>query len=363
MAKHLEEIYNICLERIDQGESIESCLLDYPAVASELVILLRTSLNIRWRTSLVEPRPEFKRKARVEFVRTLADKGLNAHYEAMQKRYSKRPSFLGLQRAWAPALATLAVILILGSAGSVTAAVAGNAMPDQPLYPVKLFTEDVKLTFSYTDTDKALVNMQIAETRSEEIQAMASQGKTDQVILTTQKLMTSLENTATAVNRIIQSQSGTTAMLATAPAAPQNESGGMMLPPSPGQPEEQPLTGAGSEDLPHTDTPSTTAIDDSYRSSDTATATGKDKTKGDKTISGNAKLKQSLQSSINRNIDTLEQALKNAPESARSAIEKAIERTKNQQEKIAEELPDNGHDNGNNSSAQGQHGQAGQSGK
>jgi hypothetical protein len=359
MAKHLEEIYNICLDRIDRGESIESCLLDYPEIASELQILLRTSRNIRWRTHLVGPRPEFKRRARAEFVRTLANEGLNAHYEAMRKRYSKRPSFLGLQRAWAPALATLAMILILGSAGSVTATAAGNAMPDQPLYPVKLFTEEVRLTFSYSDTDKALANMRIAETRSEEIEAMASQGKTDQVILTTQKLMTSLENTDTAINRILQSQANVT-MLATAPAAPQNDSGSMVLPPPASQPEEQPVTGAESKEPQHTDTPGTAAIDDSYRSTDTATASGKDKTHSDKTTSGNAKLKQSLQSSINRNIDVLEQALKNAPESARSAIERAIERTRSQQEKIAEELPNNGHDNLNNSPAQSKHGQEGQ---
>ena len=362
MAKHLEEIYNLCLERIDRGESIESCLLDYPEVASELQILLRTSLNIKWRTSLVEPRPEFKRRARAEFVRTLANEGLNAHYEAMRKRYGKRPSFLGLQRAWAPALATLAVILILGSAGSVTAAAAGNAMPDQPLYSVKLFTEEVRLTFSYTDTDQALVNMQIAETRSEEIQAMASQGKTDQVILTTQKLMTSLENTDTAINRILQSQANVT-VLATAPAVPQNDSGSMVLPPSAVQPAEQPLTGAESKDLQYTDTPGIAATDNSSRSSGTATASGKEKPNGYKTTLDNARLKQSLQSSINRNIDILEQALQDAPESARSAIEKAIERTRSQQEKIAEELPNNGHDNGNNNPALGKHGQAGQSGK
>ena len=63
MAKKLENIFNECLERILQGESLESCLASYPKEAAQLEPLLRTALGFSWRASSVQARPEFKARA------------------------------------------------------------------------------------------------------------------------------------------------------------------------------------------------------------------------------------------------------------------------------------------------------------
>jgi hypothetical protein len=153
MNRQLEEIFNECVERLHQGDSIENCLLSYPEFATELETLLRTALNVNWRGSMVQPRPQFKALARSQFI--------NAQYATAQAKQA-RPTFFSLQRAWAPALA-MVLLLIFSSVG--TAAAASNAMPDQPLYPVKLATEQVRLTLAFSDKAKAELNVQLVEVR------------------------------------------------------------------------------------------------------------------------------------------------------------------------------------------------------
>ena len=85
MSKKLEEIFDECLERLQQGDSIENCLMQYPEVAAELEILLRTAVNVNWRSSLVRPRPEFKAYARAQFI------GMQ-HAAAQKKQPSHRPT-------------------------------------------------------------------------------------------------------------------------------------------------------------------------------------------------------------------------------------------------------------------------------
>jgi hypothetical protein len=123
MSRQIEEIFNECVERLRQGDSIENCLISYPEVASELELLLRTAMNVNWRASMVQPRPEFKYQARYRFI--------NAQYAAAQEEEARaRPTLFSLQRAWVPALG-LVLLLIFSSVG--TAAAAANSMPDEPL--------------------------------------------------------------------------------------------------------------------------------------------------------------------------------------------------------------------------------------
>ena len=61
-------------------------------------------------------------------------------------------------------------------------------MPDSPLYPVKLATEQVQLMLTPSQIDKARLCARLADRRVEEIIYMANKGDAQQVELITQRL-------------------------------------------------------------------------------------------------------------------------------------------------------------------------------
>lgn len=70
----------------------------------------------------------------------------------------------------------LAASLFLG--GSVTVAAAQDDLPNQPLYQVKLWTEDAALTLAGTPQKQATVLINMAQRRVEEMAALAEKGVT-----------------------------------------------------------------------------------------------------------------------------------------------------------------------------------------
>ena len=132
--KEFDNILDECLERIlTRGETIEQCLESYPEQSAELEPLLQTALLTK-RASAIEPRPEFRERARYQ---------LRSALQEMEENRERRPFFFGWQPRWATAVIGLLVFL-MASGGTVAAA--NNSMPDEPLYPVKLATETVRLT-------------------------------------------------------------------------------------------------------------------------------------------------------------------------------------------------------------------------
>ena len=171
--KEFNNVLDECLERLlVKGETLEQCLRSYPEYAAELEPLLQTALATK-QALIIQPRPEFKTKARYQFRL------------ALQEVKPKRRFFLGWQPRWATAVATILVLLLAGS-GTVVAA--GNSMPDNPLYPVKLATEQVRLTLTRSNMGKAELYAKLADKRVAEIIYMADKGDARQVEVTTQRL-------------------------------------------------------------------------------------------------------------------------------------------------------------------------------
>lgn len=168
-----ENILEECLERLVKGETLEQCLQRYPEQAAQLEPLLQTAQAVR-KASAILPRSEFKARARYEFR------------SALQATVTKRrlPLF-GLRPRWAMALMIIAILLV---AGGGTAAAASNSMPDSPLYPVKLATEQVRLTLTPSDMGKARLCAMLADRRVAEIIYMASKGNARQVEVIAQRL-------------------------------------------------------------------------------------------------------------------------------------------------------------------------------
>jgi hypothetical protein len=177
-SKEFDNILNDCLERLLlQGESLEQCLDRYPAQAAELKPLLKTALAAK-EAAEIKPSPDFRARASYQFR------------AALQERAAKwRPSW-----GWFPRWATvLAVVLVLVLAGGSTVFATGSSMPDSPLYPVKLATEQVQYTLTPSKLGKARLCAELADKRVAEITYMADKGDAEQVELITQRLEDKLD--------------------------------------------------------------------------------------------------------------------------------------------------------------------------
>jgi len=181
-SRKFDNILNECLERLlVKGETIEQCLRSYPEQAGELEPLLQTALATK-QASAIQPRPEFRAKARYQFRLALQ--------EIEQKR---RLPFFGWQPRWAT---VVAIVLVLLLAGGSTVAAAGNSMPDEPLYQVKLATEQVQLALTPSALGKAELYAKLADKRVAEIVYAANKGKPEQVERVTQRLNSYLARVA-----------------------------------------------------------------------------------------------------------------------------------------------------------------------
>ncbi|TET16523.1 MAG: hypothetical protein E3J75_04920 [Dehalococcoidia bacterium] len=167
-----ENILDECLERLAKGEGVEQCLQSYPEQAAQLEPLLRTAQVVR-KASAILPRSEFKARARYEFR------------SAIQTATKRRLPLFGLRPRRVMAVMIVSILLL---AGGGTAAAASNSMPDSPLYPVKLATEQVQLTLTPSDMGKARLCAMLADRRVAEIIYMASKGNAQQVDVVAQRL-------------------------------------------------------------------------------------------------------------------------------------------------------------------------------
>jgi hypothetical protein len=110
MANEFDRILDECIDRINSGEDLESCLGDYPQHANEL----RLSLNAMMHTKSVYSftlSDSARAEARQRFNTVLR--------ERRQRREERQPlsaRFLGLSRVWATAVAVI-VIAVAGYFG------------------------------------------------------------------------------------------------------------------------------------------------------------------------------------------------------------------------------------------------------
>ena len=198
--KEFNNIFDECLERIVvDGETLEQCLKRYPEQAAELKPLLETVLAVK-EASAVEPRPEFKARARYRFRSALQEKAA-----------PKRRPFFGWVPRWATALAIVLVVLM---AGGGTVAAASNSMPDSILYPVKLATENVQLALTTSELGRARLCAGFADRRVAEIIYMADRGDARRVEEITGRLDDRLETLVVLVLELeADDENGAEAML------------------------------------------------------------------------------------------------------------------------------------------------------
>ena len=182
--KQFNTILDECLERILVGdETVAQCLERYPEYAAELEPLLQTAVMANQAVD-IQPSPEFKARARFE-LRT----------EMARADEKSRRSFFAWQPRWAVAVITVVVVVLLGG-GTVYAASSDNTIPGNPLYAVKLATENVRLAFSSSDAAKVQVYDTLVDRRMAEIERLIERGKAELAQRTLNRLRLYLEKMA-----------------------------------------------------------------------------------------------------------------------------------------------------------------------
>jgi hypothetical protein len=362
MDKKLEKIFNECIDRLLQGETIDDCLKSHPQLADELEPLLLTAIDISWKATKIEPRPEFKSMARARIQSAFIY--AQQHKQQKQQKQPKYSGFFSLQRAWVPALSAVLVI-VLSSAGTVAAS--SNALPDETLYPVKEATENTRLAFTFSDAGKAKFYVQLVETRSQEIVEMAIQGKTEIIVEVTEKLTDHLEEADLAIKRVEASAIAKIKpkSIIVVPATPESDSKLPEQPPKPAVAPDKPTSSPAAgktEDSKVLEKPPTREVTPDK----SATPPAIDKTeeppktgissveptpqpgdgvtpKIDKVIVPEAEiLRRKLKESLSQNLQLLQDALDKTPEQSKVALFKAIETSNKTRIQMQQEIGENG---------------------
>jgi len=199
------DVLDECLDRmLVNGDTVEQCLQDYPEQTDELKPLLEAAL-VAQEISTIQPRPEFKARARYEFR--------SAIYEMTERK--SRPAVGWFPRV-STVLATFAAVLLMGGS---TVIAANYSMPDSPLYQVKLTTEQMQLMLTPSDIDKANLCASFSDRRVTEIIYMANKGDAQQVELVTAHLDENLDLLASLATATKEGTNDDRALLTLAPSA------------------------------------------------------------------------------------------------------------------------------------------------
>jgi len=107
MTDDFEKILDNCIDRLNRGESLDSCLADYPVYAEQLIPLLQAMLTAQEAYSFV-PSPDAKR----------ANKGhFNAALEDLVRKREERKQWFAWLQGWSRVWVSVAVILIIAVIG------------------------------------------------------------------------------------------------------------------------------------------------------------------------------------------------------------------------------------------------------
>jgi hypothetical protein len=168
-----DEILAQCLEAIENGMSIEECLVQFPDQSEELLPLLEMTQAIRSDASQVAVRAQFRRSAQSQLLARLPERRVTFWSSI---RHTIQSAFNPPARRYPAVWAVLiAVAIIVFSGGGVVYA-SSNALPGDALYGVKAAVESTLLFIASDDLDMHL-HSYFANRRLDEMEALAAMGR------------------------------------------------------------------------------------------------------------------------------------------------------------------------------------------
>jgi len=172
--RRYQSILAECIDAMYLGASVEDCLERYPQQAEKLRPALMLAERVS-QTPLAKARPQAQEQGWKRVEKRLAE------LQTGKPSITLVPSVIrgggGFSMGWLKPVALSAVaVLAVASAGGGTVLAAQSAMPDSPLYRVKLAGEDVRIWFISDDAHKANVLLDQSRQRMEEINETVKNG-------------------------------------------------------------------------------------------------------------------------------------------------------------------------------------------
>lgn len=164
MGSRMEKIFAICLEKIEEGISVDEVLEEYPEYREGLKELLTIAKDIE-----NAPLPRLRDEAvasclvKVHDALQLQKKPV---WRARLPRLQWSRLFYFPSPAWVKALAFVLVAILI-SWGAVN--LSADSLPGEPLYPIKLTTEKVRCFLTIEPEGKAKLRLAYSEERAQEL--------------------------------------------------------------------------------------------------------------------------------------------------------------------------------------------------
>ena len=178
MNPNLFDALEICLQALDQGADLESCLVRFPELAADLRPILTAAVQARSVSAAPVP---------VDVVQRGRARVLQAAAEMREQKkvvpalpFWRRKGFFGARFArLAVSSAAMIVFLLSGGTGLVNAS--SSALPGDHLYPVKRSWEGVRLMFVFDKQAKDTLEQEFDHKRVQEIEELYSEKRIAQV--------------------------------------------------------------------------------------------------------------------------------------------------------------------------------------
>ena len=175
MSEAIAEILAKCLERMEAGASLESCLADFPGQAAELEPLLQMTQQMKHLTN-VGPRRTFARSARLHLENQLVISGKVVTSKRLNRHTRQQPKLLPQSRFSMSMLQIfIAAVLALAATTGAAAYAANASNPGDVLHGLDLAMENVQLNLTPDVSSKVQLRLEFASERLAEAQAAFSE--------------------------------------------------------------------------------------------------------------------------------------------------------------------------------------------
>jgi hypothetical protein len=176
MTDTMYDALEVCLQALERGASLESCLARFPALADELRPILETAVQARAQAIRDVP-AEAMRRGRARVLQHAAE--LCERNQAIVVPFWRKPWQAG--RAFRLLATSLTAVVFLFSGGTGLVFASSNSLPGDNLYPVKRSWEDVQLAFIFDPKAKSEREMEFEHERVHEIQGLFSESRKTRV--------------------------------------------------------------------------------------------------------------------------------------------------------------------------------------
>ncbi len=173
----LEQAFNECVELLLAGRPLDAYLRAHPEYTSDLVSLLDPVDAVRMRRAVPARSPQVAAMSRQRFldaVRDLtAERASPGIVELLVGWWSAFiRSFSGPGKVRYATVAALLLVALLGFSATRVVTVSATALPGEPLYPVKLVSEQVQLLLARDGAARRITEEAITARRVQEARAI-----------------------------------------------------------------------------------------------------------------------------------------------------------------------------------------------